>query len=90
MRHFGADTQVCPYVVALFLQRPSGRRESALIEVEGMKYQDMTDAHLYLGPKASQIIDDTIPPEVLNDEEYRRELDRRGQLQGQGRIRRVR
>ncbi len=59
---------------------PDGGSTSALSMWEGMKFQDMTDAYLYLGPKASVIIDDTIPPEVQRDEEYRRELERRNRI----------
>jgi hypothetical protein len=62
--------------------KPDGGRESGLIEYEGMKYQDMTDAYLYLGPKDSEVIDDTIPPDVQQDKEYQRELQRRQELRG--------
>jgi hypothetical protein len=59
---------------------PDGREESALSLWDGMKFQDMTDAYLYLGPQASVIIDDAIPPEVQRDEEYKRELERRNRI----------
>ena len=59
---------------------PDGGSTSSLSMWVGMKFQDMTDAYLYLGPKASVIIDDAIPPEVLRDEEYRRELERRNRI----------
>jgi len=62
------------------LLTPDGGETSALSLWEGMKFQDMTDAYLYLGPKDSVVIDDTIPPEVRQDEEYQRELQRRRQL----------
>ena len=48
---------------------------------KGMTIQDVTDAYLYLGPKAS-LREATIPPEVLRDEAYQRELQRRQQLRG--------
>lgn len=69
-----------PPAKMLRLLTPDGGSTSALSMWEGMKFQDMTDAYLYLGPKASVIIDDTIPPEVLRDEEYRRELERRNRI----------
>ena len=62
------------------LLTPDGGETSALSLWEGMKFQDMTDAYLYLGPKDSMVIDDTIPPEARQDEEYQRELQRRRQL----------
>jgi hypothetical protein len=48
---------------------------------KGMTFQDVTDAYLYLGPKAS-LRYDSIPPEVQRDEAYQRELERRRQLSG--------
>jgi hypothetical protein len=48
---------------------------------KGMIIQDVTDAYLYLGPKAS-LRYDSIPPEVLRDEAYQRELQRRQELRG--------
>jgi hypothetical protein len=44
-----------------------------------MKIQEITDAYLYLGPKAS-ITKDALPTEVLQDAEYQRELQRRRSL----------
>ena len=70
--------------------KPDGGRESGLIEYEGMKYQDMTDAYLYLGPIDSEVIDDTIPPEAQQDEDYQRELQRRRQLLNRRELRPVR
>jgi hypothetical protein len=58
---------------------PRNRYKASASPYSGMKYQDVTDAYLYLGPKAS-LQQDTIPPEVLRDEEYQRELQRRRQL----------
>ena len=69
------------------LLTPDGGSTSALSLWEGMKFQDMTDAYLYLGPKDSVIIDDTIPLEVQRDEEYQRELQRRRQLSGRQQMR---
>jgi len=48
---------------------------------KGMMIQDVTDAYLYLGPKAS-LRYDSIPPEVYRDEAYQRELERRQRLSG--------
>lgn len=64
---------------------PDGGSTSGLILWEGLKFQDLTDAYLYLGPKDSVIIDGTIPLEVQQDEEYQRELERRRQLTGRRR-----
>ncbi|MGH9843650.1 MAG: hypothetical protein ACREEM_33350, partial [Blastocatellia bacterium] len=61
---------------------PDGGSTSGLSLWEGLKYQDLTDAYLYLGPKDSVIIDGTLPLEVQQDEEYQRELERRRQLLG--------
>jgi hypothetical protein len=60
---------------------PDGGSESGLSLWEGMKLQDMADAYLYLGPKASVIIEGT-SPEAQQDEEYQRELQRRRSLLG--------
>jgi hypothetical protein len=60
---------------------PDGGEKSGLSLWEGLKFQDLMDAYLYLGPKDSVILD-TIPPEVQQDEEYQRELQRRRQLSG--------
>jgi hypothetical protein len=65
---------------AIIILLPDGSRVPGSSQFQGMKFQDMTDAYLYLGPKDSVIIDDTIPPEVRQDEEYKRELERRRQL----------
>jgi hypothetical protein len=46
-----------------------------------MMIQDVTDAYLYLGPKAS-LRYDSIPPEAHRDEAYQRELERRQKLSG--------
>jgi len=43
---------------------------------KGETIQDLTDAYLYLGPKAS-MQEDTLSPEVERDEAYKRELSRR-------------
>jgi hypothetical protein len=48
---------------------------------KGMIIQDVTDAYLYLGPKAS-LRYDSIPPEVQRDEAYQRELELRQKLSG--------
>ncbi len=48
---------------------------------KGMMIQDVTDAYLYLGPKAS-LRQDAIPPEVQRDEAYQRELQRRQEVSG--------
>ncbi len=72
-----------PMSKAIIVLLPDGGSAPASIALfQGMKFQDMTDAYLYLGPKDSVIIDDTIPPETLQDEEYKRELERRRQLTG--------
>lgn len=69
-----------PVSNAIIILLPDGSRVPGSSQFQGMKFQDMTDAYLYLGPKDSVIIDDTIPPEVRQDEEYKRELERRRQL----------
>jgi len=66
---------------------PDGGSVPFSSKFKGMKFQDMTDAYLYLGPKDSMIINDTIPPEVLQDEEYQRELQRRQQLRSGNQMR---
>ncbi len=48
-----------------------------------LKFQDITDAYLYFGPKAS-LIEDRLPPEVERDVDYKRELDRRRKIWGIG------
>jgi hypothetical protein len=60
---------------------PDGPVAPAPSPFKGMKIQDVTDAYLYLGPKAS-LRYDSIPPEVHRDEAYQRELERRRQLMG--------
>jgi len=68
---------------------PAGRMKTSLdgpwipapSPFKGMLIQDATDAYLYLGPKAS-LRYDSIPPEVLRDEAYQRELQRRQELSG--------
>jgi hypothetical protein len=64
---------------------PDGGSKPGLSLYEGVKFQDMADAYLYLGPIASVIIDGTLPLEVQQDEEYQRELERRRQLRGRRR-----
>jgi hypothetical protein len=76
-----------PVSNSIMILLPDGGRVPASSKFKGMKFQDMTDAYLYLGPKDSVIIDDTIPPEVLQDEEYQRELQRRQQLRGGNQMR---
>jgi hypothetical protein len=71
-----------PVSSSIMILLPDGGRVPFSSKFKGMKFQDMTDAYLYLGPKDSVIIDDTIPPEVQQDEEYQRELQRRRQLRG--------
>jgi len=60
---------------------PDGPLVPAPSPFKGMTIQDVTDAYLYLGPKAS-LRYDSIPPEVQRDEAYQRELKRRQQLSG--------
>ncbi len=76
-----------PVSNSIIILLPDGGRIPFSSKFKGMKFQDMTDAYLYLGPKDSVIIDDTIPPEVLQDEEYQRELQRRQQLRGGNQMR---
>jgi hypothetical protein len=63
----------------LFTTGPDGARVPAPSPYGGLKFQDIADAYLYLVPKAS-LVWDTVPPEVEQDEEYRRELERRNKL----------
>ena len=44
-----------------------------------LKFQDIADAYLYLGPRASPVWD-TVPLEAERDEEYKPELDPRSKL----------
>ncbi len=60
---------------------PDGPLAPAPSPFKGMLIQDVTDAYLYLGPKAS-LQYDSIPPEVQRDEAYQRELQRRQELSG--------
>ena len=61
---------------------PDGGSMSGESLYEGVKFQDMADAYLYLGPIESVVIDGTIPPEVQQDEGYQRELQLRRSLLG--------
>jgi hypothetical protein len=63
----------------LFLPGTRYRDPSVPRKLNKMKFQDVADAYIYLGPKDS-LQQDTIPPEVQRDEEYQRELERRRQL----------
>jgi hypothetical protein len=76
-----------PVSSSIMILLPDGGRVPYSSKFKGMKFQDMTDAYLYIGPKDSVIIDDTIPPEVQRDEEYQRELQRRRQLSGRQQMR---
>src|SRR5262245_15581976 len=76
-----------PVSNAIMILLPDGGSAPASTKFKGMKFQDMTDAYLYLGPKDSVIIEDAIPPEALQDEEYQRELQRRQQLRGGNQMR---
>ena len=69
-----------PVSKAIRILLPDGSSVPGSTQFQGMKFQDMADPYLYLGPKASVIIDETIPLEVQRDEEYQRELQRRMQL----------
>jgi len=60
---------------------PDGPLVPAPSPFKGMVIQDVTDAYLYLGPKAS-LRYDSIPPEAHRDEAYQRELERRQKLSG--------
>lgn len=60
---------------------PDGPWLPAPSPFKGMMIQDVTDAYLYLGPKAS-LRYDSIPPEAQHDETYQRELERRQKLNG--------
>src|SRR5262245_23290246 len=60
---------------------PDSTRIPAPSPFKGMMIQDVTDAYLYLGPKAS-LRYDSIPPEAHRDEAYQRELERRQKLSG--------
>jgi len=70
---------VYPVSKMLVVIRPDGTRVPAPSPYGKLKFQDITDAYLYLGPKDS-LVQDTVPPEVARDEEYKRELDRRNKL----------
>jgi len=60
---------------------PDGPLVPAPSPFKGMLIQDVTDAYLYLGPKAS-LRYDSITPEAQRDEAYQRELQRRQELSG--------
>jgi hypothetical protein len=70
---------VYPVSRMLFTTTPYGTRVPVPSPYGSLKFQDLTDAFLYLGPKDS-LVWDTLPPEVERDEEYKRELDRRKKL----------
>jgi hypothetical protein len=70
---------VYPVSKMLVVIRRDGTRVPAPSPYEKLKFQDITDAYLYLGPKDS-LVRDSVPPEVERDEEYKRELDRRNKL----------
>jgi hypothetical protein len=60
---------------------PDGPLVPAPSPFKGMLIQDVTDAYLYLGPKAS-LRYDSLSPEAQRDEAYQRELQRRQELRG--------
>lgn len=60
-----------------FLLKPDGTKVPAPSPYGGLKIQEIMDAYLYLAPKAAMVQDTVLPPEVLQDEEYQRELKRR-------------
>jgi uncharacterized iron-regulated protein len=70
---------VYPVSKMLIEHRPDGTSGPAKRPYGELKFQDITDAFLYLGPRAS-LVWDMVPPEVEKDEEYKRELDRRKKL----------
>jgi hypothetical protein len=70
---------VYPITKMLYIRKPDGTHAPLPNPYGSLKFQDITDAFLYLGPKAS-LVSDPIPPEVESDEEYKRELDRRRNL----------
>jgi len=70
---------VYPLWKMLIEHRPDGTHVPAKRPYGELKFQDITDAFLYLGPKAS-LVWDSVPPKVEQDEEYKRELDRRNKL----------
>jgi hypothetical protein len=68
-----------PVSKMLFSIKPDGTRVSAPRPYGQLKFQDISDAYLYLGPRGS-LVWDMVPPEVERDEEYKRERDRRNKL----------
>jgi hypothetical protein len=63
----------------LFLPGMKYKDPSVPRKLNEMKFQDVTDAYIYLGPIAS-LEQDAIPPEVQRDADYQWELQRRRQL----------
>jgi hypothetical protein len=70
---------VYPISKMLIEHRPDGTSGPAKRPYGELKFQDITDAFLYLGPRAS-LVWHSVPPKVEQDEEYKRELDRRNKL----------
>jgi hypothetical protein len=70
---------VYPISKMIIEHRPDGTSGPAKRPYGELKFQDITDAFLYLGPPAS-LVWDSVPPKVEQDEEYKRELDRRNKL----------
>lgn len=80
-RYIAGETVARTELQQVMRTSPDSPRVPAPSPFKGMMIQDVTDAYLYLGPKAS-LRYDSIPPEVQRDEAYQRELERRQQLSG--------